>query len=802
MSEQLLPVLIAASVRATVLALLVGALLAVLRIRSGATRHAAWLAVAVAMLLMPVLPRFVPGVPIELPRQTFFTPLVAPATMAVPAPTLPAPVPQRSAATQRSAAPRRGAVGSTPEAPPVEVLPAFDAMWLRALLVFYGLVVAAMLLRLAAGAWIARSLLQQSTPIAAGLRESPWLATPVTVGAFRPEVLLPASWREWPDATRQAALAHERAHAARRDPLGALLARLNRCVFWFHPLAWWLERAVARAAEQACDDAAIRAVGQPREYAEVLLAMAGASQRAGGRISWAAVGVDGDAPLGRRIDRILSGDTAATTRTRQWILAAGCVAAVAVVVACRSSQPVAPLVDERGQAAEAARQKFEGDRAERRAARALTWKQAAELEARWRGNPEDLRTLETLLEFYAPDPQGRRLPEDARKMAGRRPLVLWAIEHQPGNSRLMGRRASLSWVGRDDATAYAEAKKIWLSHAAKPDVRPEVLGHAAEFFNDLDRPLAGQMLQQASRIDPAQWTYTLGAHYARVLTNDRPWTHDRSAQKRYADQVTAELTQSTNPRLVAATGDMLRYQSMGSSESMSPEERRRLARQLFDHALVLDPGNRVAVRGIGALERPKMPDPVLAVPPEARPAVIAALPESERLRPLARMAGSDYFRAEYYEWIATHPQDDEQKNPAAIAANRAAAKAEWQRSKAYAEQLVALAERLPGHPNAPDALFSGHVALGAHAFRAGDRQTALKHLMAAAATPEGERRITIDQVTLEDRLVRPLLKYGERETIIEYFERSATNRPADRERLLAAAAAIRNGRQPATYMRY
>ena len=55
--------------------------------------------------------------------------------------------------------------------------------------------------------------------------------------------------------------------------------------------------------------------------------------------------------------------------------------------------------------------------------------------------------------------------------------------------------------------------------------------------------------------------------------------------------------------------------------------------------------------------------------------------------------------------------------------------------------------------------------------------------------------------SLEMKLIGALLKYGERDTVIEYFERSATTRPADRERLLAAATQIRNGKLPMNYYR-
>jgi beta-lactamase regulating signal transducer with metallopeptidase domain len=47
-------------------------------------------------------------------------------------------------------------------------------------------------------------------------------------------------------------------HVRRADWAIAMLEGLNRRLFWFHPLAWWVERQLASLAEQACDDAALR----------------------------------------------------------------------------------------------------------------------------------------------------------------------------------------------------------------------------------------------------------------------------------------------------------------------------------------------------------------------------------------------------------------------------------------------------------------------------------------------------------------------------------------------------------------
>src|SRR5512140_2695582 len=58
--------------------------------------------------------------------------------------------------------------------------------------------------------------------------------------------------------------------ARRRDPLVEWLALLNRAVFWFHPLAWWLERKLSALAEDACDAAVLRGGHDAHAYSEYL----------------------------------------------------------------------------------------------------------------------------------------------------------------------------------------------------------------------------------------------------------------------------------------------------------------------------------------------------------------------------------------------------------------------------------------------------------------------------------------------------------------------------------------------------
>ncbi|MDB5295032.1 MAG: blaR, partial [Phycisphaerales bacterium] len=106
---------------------------------------------------------------------------------------------------------------------------------------------------------------------------------PVTVGAWRPVVLLPTAL--FPGLSPQElhdVLAHEAGHARRHDPLVGLAQRVVGAVLWLHPLVPLLNRELRRAREEACDDGVLR--GQtPAGYARTLLSLAEKVAAAGGR---------------------------------------------------------------------------------------------------------------------------------------------------------------------------------------------------------------------------------------------------------------------------------------------------------------------------------------------------------------------------------------------------------------------------------------------------------------------------------------------------------------------------------------
>lgn len=272
------------AIRATLIAGSTAAVLWALRIKTAAGRHLAWSAVVVAMLLLPLWS--VSG--LKLPLR-----VLRPA----------------SAISALVDAPRTGssaiesAEGIAPAAPPLPVPPPFD--WQRVVATVYVAGAGILLARLIAGTSQSRRL-RRSAVTEDGLPTNSFLATPITIGWFAPVMILPSGWQRWSSGKLDAVLTHEREHIRRRDPLVQWLALLNRAIFWFHPLAWWLERHIAALAEEACDAAVLAAGHAPQAYANYLLDLARSVTQEGRRIRTVGMAMPG-AGLRSRLGRILDG---------------------------------------------------------------------------------------------------------------------------------------------------------------------------------------------------------------------------------------------------------------------------------------------------------------------------------------------------------------------------------------------------------------------------------------------------------------------------------------------------------------
>jgi beta-lactamase regulating signal transducer with metallopeptidase domain len=258
-------------------ALLVGGtaiVLYVMRVKAAAARHCVWAGVMVLMLVLPIWAAWGPRASLRL---------------------LP-PLAQVSASEALIQA------RNVPTA--LRPLP-FVSTWQAMLLGAYLLGLCLLLFRLAIGTIHARRLVRDAAHHD-NLHTSPLCAAPVTVGFFHPVVIFPEHWREWPQAQLDIVLTHEGEHARRRDSLVQWLALLNRALFWFHPVAWWLERHLSALAEEACDNVVLARGHNPRVYAEYLLELARSVTRSGARLNITGMAMPGGS-LPRRIRQILEG---------------------------------------------------------------------------------------------------------------------------------------------------------------------------------------------------------------------------------------------------------------------------------------------------------------------------------------------------------------------------------------------------------------------------------------------------------------------------------------------------------------
>lgn len=107
------------------------------------------------------------------------------------------------------------------------------------------------------------------------LLESALVRSPLTIGWLKPAILFPIGViNKLSEQEVEAILAHELAHIVRHDYLFNLLQSFTETIFYYHPAVWWLSAQVRNEREHACDDLAIQWLGDKRlVYAKSLVAM-------------------------------------------------------------------------------------------------------------------------------------------------------------------------------------------------------------------------------------------------------------------------------------------------------------------------------------------------------------------------------------------------------------------------------------------------------------------------------------------------------------------------------------------------
>jgi beta-lactamase regulating signal transducer with metallopeptidase domain len=134
------------------------------------------------------------------------------------------------------------------------------------------------------------------------------LATPITFGLLRSEICIPerALVGLAPDQ-QEAMLAHELAHAVRRDPAWQIASRLLVAGFFFQPLNRLARRHLLDTAEYLSDDWAVAHTANELSLASCLTEIAGwvVGDRRARPESGMAPGMASGSRLGRRVHRLL-----------------------------------------------------------------------------------------------------------------------------------------------------------------------------------------------------------------------------------------------------------------------------------------------------------------------------------------------------------------------------------------------------------------------------------------------------------------------------------------------------------------
>ena len=165
--------------------------------------------------------------------------------------------------------------------------------WLPYLVIFWGLGVMVLSVRLLGGLWYLRKLRTRLTkPVSAALlsqlnkvaerlglartvqlRESLVVTVPLVIGWIKPMILLPGSALSGLSSNQlEMILAHELAHIRRHDYLVNLLQSVIETLLFYHPVVWWVSNKIRHERELCCDDVAVNVCGGDKQSYAMALA--------------------------------------------------------------------------------------------------------------------------------------------------------------------------------------------------------------------------------------------------------------------------------------------------------------------------------------------------------------------------------------------------------------------------------------------------------------------------------------------------------------------------------------------------
>ena len=150
--------------------------------------------------------------------------------------------------------------------------------------------------------------------------------TPCLFGMWRPSVYMPADvWAD--ERTLRHVLAHELTHYRHKDHIWSLLRCICVTVHWYNPLVWLAAILSQNDGEQACDEGALRELGEQErtDYAKTLLELTCVGYK--GVLTAATSMTGSEADLKSRVKRIAANPqmtAAAVAVTIAAVLLTGC----------------------------------------------------------------------------------------------------------------------------------------------------------------------------------------------------------------------------------------------------------------------------------------------------------------------------------------------------------------------------------------------------------------------------------------------------------------------------------------------
>ena len=400
------------------------------------------------------------------------------------------------------------------------------------------------------------------------------------------------------------------------------------------------------------------------------------------------------------------------------------------------------------------------------------WADADKVESELAAQPEDLRARLALLRFYAG--QGGATAERAKK--ARREQILWMIEHHPEHPVLSEAAGIIDGTVSQLADAFARCRDAWEKALAEHPVF-DVYANAIFFYKTADPRRAREIAKEGLKRYPGnprianKLGMLMGLTIAGVTRADlygNGTSFDESvATSSLAEDDRKALAASQDSNLLSGAAWSLQMQLFvlhNKGQKEREQEVEQLTVRLYERCAEIDPnGNWKAL--LSSVYRTQAAF-------ESTPAAKIAVLEKGLAADSSGLARITVLQDLAPQYLAA---GDSKKAAAA------------------AEEMLApgVDKNMPMYGNAE---FSANVVLGRIALEAGDRQEAVRRLLAAghaATTPQLSSFGPTDWKLAED-----LLAAGERDAVVQFLELVRGFWKLENGRIATWTAAIKSGGTP------